>query len=86
MRHNIVLAALIFVSIEVPTGVSFAHAQQMETDAQRSARLLRQDNITATGATVPLPGASKGAGETPLDRQINKRNDQIDQSICSNCR
>jgi hypothetical protein len=86
MRHNSLFAALILISIGFGTNIFAANAQQSETESQRSARLLRENNITSTGATVPLPGASKGAGETTLDRRIEQRNDQIDKSICSNCR
>ncbi len=51
----------------------------------RSAALLRQNNITSTGATVPNPGASQGAGATPLDRDIERMNDRIENSICKGC-
>jgi hypothetical protein len=50
-----------------------------------SAGLLRQNNITSTGATVPHPGVSQGAGPTPLDRGIERLNDKIDSSICKGC-
>lgn len=58
-------------------------AQSNENNNQ--ANLRRQDNITSTGATVPLPGTSKSAGQTSLDREIERHNDRIDKSICSNC-
>jgi hypothetical protein len=51
----------------------------------RSAAPLRQNNITSTGATVPHPGASQGAGPTPLDRDIEHMNDRIENSICKGC-
>jgi hypothetical protein len=51
----------------------------------RSTALLRQNNITSTGATVPHPGASQGAGETPLDHDIERMNRHIENSICKGC-
>ncbi len=56
--------------------------QARETE---SARLLRENNITSTGATVPHPGVSQGAGPTPLDHAIERQNDKIDNSICKGC-
>jgi len=51
----------------------------------KATRLLNENNLTATGDTVPRPGASQGAATTDLDRRIRRRNDRVDQSICSNC-
>ena len=48
-------------------------------------RLLDQDYLTSTGATVPRPGASQSAGPTPLDRAIQQQDNKIDNSICSGC-
>lgn len=52
---------------------------------QRSTGLLNQNNLTATGQTVPHPGVSQGAGQTELDRVIQKRDDWLERRICSNC-
>ena len=46
---------------------------------------LNEHHITGTGATVPNPGASQGAGTTPLDRGVERRDDQIGGSICKGC-
>ncbi len=62
---------------------SFSFGQS--TIDRRDAGITRQDNITSSGATVPLPGASKSAGQTSLDTEIERHNDHIDRSICSNC-
>jgi hypothetical protein len=48
-------------------------------------QLLNDDYLTSTGATVPRPGVSQSAGETPLDRAIRQENNKIDNSICSGC-
>ncbi len=48
-------------------------------------RLLDQDYLTSTGATVPRPGASQSAGPTPLDRAIQQQDNKIDNSICNGC-
>jgi hypothetical protein len=59
---------------------------QDAAESQReSAGLLRENNITGTGATVPHPGVSQGAGPTPLDHAIERQNDKIDNSICKGC-
>lgn len=61
-------------------------AQDDGQESQReSAGLLRENNITATGATVPHPGVSQSAGPTPLDHAIERQNDKIDNSICKGC-
>jgi len=54
------------------------------SETGRSSALLRQNNITSTGATVPHPGASQGSGPTPLDRDLERMNDRI-QNICKGC-
>jgi hypothetical protein len=48
-------------------------------------RLLDQDYLTSTGATVPRPGASQSAGPTPLDRAVQQQDNKIDNSICNGC-
>ena len=48
-------------------------------------RLLDQDYLTSTGATVPRPGASQSAGPTPLDRKIEQQDNKIDNSLCNGC-
>lgn len=48
-------------------------------------RLLRSDHITATGATVPLPGRSQSDGPTELDRNIERKDTAIQNSICKGC-
>ncbi|HET6374912.1 MAG TPA: hypothetical protein VFF88_02585 [Methylocella sp.] len=52
---------------------------------QRPSELLNEKYLAPTGATVPHPGESQGAPTSPLDRDIEQQNDQIDRSICSNC-
>ncbi len=46
---------------------------------------IRSGNITATGATVPNPGASQGAGTTSLDRGIQAEDNRLQGSICKGC-
>ena len=48
-------------------------------------RLLDQDYLTSTGATVPRPGVPQSSGDTPFDRYMRQQNDRIDNSICSAC-
>jgi hypothetical protein len=46
---------------------------------------VRAGHITATGETVPNPGASQGAGTTSLDRGVQAEDNKIDTSICKGC-
>ena len=46
---------------------------------------IRTGNITSTGETVPNPGASQGAGTTPMDRGIEREDSKIQSSICKGC-
>ncbi len=48
-------------------------------------RLLRENNITSTGKTVPHPGVPQGSASTPLDYDIERTDDKIDHSICKGC-
>ena len=47
--------------------------------------LLNQYYLTSTGETVPRPGVPQGSGPTPLDREIQEKNNRIDNSICNGC-
>lgn len=46
---------------------------------------IRTGHITATGRTVPNPGASQGAGTTPMDKGIEQEDTKIQSSICKGC-
>ncbi len=46
---------------------------------------VRSGNITSTGQTVPNPGASQGAGTTPLDKGVQNEDNKIQSSICKGC-
>ncbi len=48
-------------------------------------QLLDQNYLTGTGATVPQPGVPQASGPTPLDRAIQRQDNQIDNSICQGC-
>jgi len=78
--------ALCFLSV---IGVADARAQAGDaagTPRERKATgLLNQDNLTATGETVPRPGVPQASGTTVLDRAIQKRDDRLERGICSNC-
>jgi len=47
--------------------------------------LLNKDYLTSSGETVPRPGVPPSSGETPLDRSIERQDDRIDNSICTDC-
>jgi hypothetical protein len=69
------------------TAITVVQAQTGTDPAPRpkAGRLLNENYLTSTGETVPHPGVSQGAATTDLDRRIRRRNDGIEQSICSNC-
>jgi hypothetical protein len=69
------------------TGITVVQAQTGPGPAPRhkAEGLLIENYLTPTGETVAHPGASQGAATTDLDRRIGRRNDRVDQSICSNC-
>lgn len=46
---------------------------------------VRSGNITATGQTVPHPGASQSAGTTSLDKGVQAEDNKIQSSICKGC-
>lgn len=45
----------------------------------------RTSHITSTGETVPNPGASQSGGTTSLDQGIQRKDNDIDSSICKGC-
>jgi len=52
---------------------------------RKADHLINERNLTATGKTVPHPGLPQSSGTTGLDRQIEKKDDKVERSICSNC-
>ena len=46
---------------------------------------IRSSNITPTGETVPIPGASQSDGTTAMDRGIQQEDTKIQSSICKGC-
>lgn len=66
-------------------GTAFAQSSRNDMGPPDTSRLLRGRNITGTGATVPHPGVPQGSGPTELDLNIQKRDNQELNSICSNC-
>ncbi len=46
---------------------------------------LNRSHITSTGQTVPRPGLPQSSGVSPLDRSMQRQDDQIDNSICKGC-
>jgi hypothetical protein len=85
---KISLAAMMFIaeSLFAMSGATLAQTQTTApTREPGPTSLLRQDYLTTTGQTVPHPGASQGAGVTPLDRGIQRRDDLLEKGICGNC-
>ncbi len=80
--------ALLFM---VASGTFAVQAQTTGSDTadaasrHKATRLLNENYLTSTGATVDRPGESQGAPATNLDRRIERENNRLDQSICSNC-
>jgi len=74
------------------TGTCAVQAQSSDSDNAGPASrptdtgLLNKNYLTPTGETVPRPGESQGGPNTELDRRIEQQDNQVDQSICSNCK
>ncbi len=92
MRFSVIVVAISPALLGLPALAGAAPLMaQSDTAAPATpsenerAALLRQNNITSTGATVPHPGSSQGAGTTPLDHDIERMNDKIDSRICKGC-
>ena len=47
--------------------------------------LVSEQYRTKNGTTMPHPGVTQGEGNTPLDRTIERKDDKVMRSICSNC-
>jgi hypothetical protein len=83
--------AAILAALTGPMAGLVAHAQDNgglvapELSKPTPGRLLNQDYLTGTGATVPRPGVPQASGPTPLDRAIRQENNRIDNSICTGC-
>ncbi len=67
------------------TAGALAQANGPAGNAPRDGGDPRANYTTATGATVPHPGASQGAGTTPMDVGIQRQDDKIQGSICKGC-
>ena len=81
---GVVLAA----TLGAQTGPTLAQADASPSrtgDVAAGSAGVRSGNITATGATVPNPGASQGAGTTDLDRGVQREDSKIQNSICKGC-
>lgn len=81
------LALIIYAGL---TGIALAQGSAASSalppgEPRAPETLLRSDHITATGATVPLPGRSQSAGQTELDRNIERKDTAIQNSICKGC-
>jgi hypothetical protein len=75
--------------IAVWTGIPTAQAQPPDPfgpgPERKADHLLNQRNLTPTGKTIPHPGRPQSSGTTGLDRTIEKKDDKVERSICSNC-
>ncbi|MCI0467784.1 MAG: hypothetical protein L0Y57_12380 [Beijerinckiaceae bacterium] len=79
---GLLLLALGSAAVQAQSGTSGGGDRAARHKAEG---LLNENYLTSTGQTVPNPGVSQGAPTSPLDRRIERRDDGIDQSICSNC-
>ena len=77
-----VAATLGMVGAAVAQGAGSSTAPESAANAGPG---IRGGHITSTGETVPNPGASQGAGTTPLDLGVQSRDNKIDSSICKGC-
>jgi hypothetical protein len=83
--------SLVVIILAAPPAGAAAYARgnggyvAPELDRPSPGRLLNQDCLTSTGATVPRTGLSQSAGPTAQDRSIERQDDRIDNSICNAC-
>ena len=79
---------LTMIALAFPvTGAALAQNQSLPAQdlPQNGGAGVRSGNITSTGATVPNPGVSQGAGTTPMDRGIQREDNKIESGICKGC-
>jgi hypothetical protein len=46
---------------------------------------LNTDHLASTGKTVPHPGVPQASGTTDFDREVQKQDERIQDSICKGC-
>lgn len=86
---GVVLASLAGAGLAGSTAGALAQDQApaapSQDDPAGAGPGVRSGNITATGQTVPHPGASQSAGTTSLDKGIQAEDNKIQSSICKGC-
>ena len=85
MPELIVIAAFVMAAAGFPAYGQDNQLVAPELSKPAPGRLLDQDYLAPTGATVPRPGVPQGSGPTPLDRKIEQEDNRIDNSICKGC-
>lgn len=84
MTKSVAFAVVLaFVAAGVTAQAQTRTGRSVASDPR--AGTLNQGYITRTGETVPNPGASQSAGTTPLDLGVQRRDTQIQNSICTGC-
>ncbi len=80
------MAKFLLATVLVLAGASAAWAQgSPAAPADHGGAGARSGHVTATGETVPNPGASQSGGVTPLDKGIQHEDTRIQSSICKGC-
>jgi hypothetical protein len=80
--------ALVFGVLLIPLAFTVevvAQERSLDSDGLHSDKLLIRRHLAPTGAVVPKLGQPQIGPATGLNRQIQRRDDQITRSICSNC-
>jgi hypothetical protein len=79
----------VFVAAAITSAPVSAQTSSVEPGAQPSnpsaGRLLNQDHLTSTGATVQRPRISQDSAPTLMGRTIHDENDGAEHSICGDC-
>lgn len=78
-------AALCLAVVTAAAAQSDTAPAPSQDNGARGGAGIRSGNITSTGETVPNPGASQGAGVTPLDKGIQREDNRITSGICKGC-
>jgi hypothetical protein len=83
-----------FVGFLIAVSLGFAaHGQELGGNGSAgptppdnaAGRPLNSDHLAPTGKTLPNPGMPQASGPTNFDREVQKRDDRTQESICKGC-
>lgn len=78
-------SALAVALILAPLNSAAAQNQMPVPDGDHSKNLLDRPYLAPTGAVIPKFGKPQTGPETGQERKVQRQDDRITKSICSNC-